>query len=216
MMQPTYSETFRIRAGPKSIEGALWLPPDPVGVVLLACEDEHNDVKPSCDYLTGKLRSGCLGTFRLDLPSPDERSDMAADEDSASRILSMAFHWLTRDSVARNLPVGLFGAGDGAAAIWQLASERDHAIASVVTCGGRPDASILPTISKIGASTLLIAGGLDEDAVALNRAAYTALRCEKKLEIIPGATRTFDEPGIPEVLSRLARAWFLRHAAVSV
>jgi hypothetical protein len=35
-----------------------------------------------------------------------------------------------------------------------------------------------------------------------------------KLEIVPGATHLFEEPGTLEVVARLARDWFARHLAV--
>jgi len=37
------------------------------------------------------------------------------------------------------------------------------------------------------------------------------LRIEKKLEIVPGATHLFEEPGCLEKVAVLARDWFLRH-----
>jgi putative phosphoribosyl transferase len=45
----------------------------------------------------------------------------------------------------------------------------------------------------------------------MNEVAFEALRCEKRLEIVPDATHLFEEPGALEEVARLAAAWFLRH-----
>jgi hypothetical protein len=47
--------------------------------------------------------------------------------------------------------------------------------------------------------------------MALNRAAYDQLRVEKRLEIVPGATHLFEEPGALEEVARLASEWFARY-----
>jgi putative phosphoribosyl transferase len=45
----------------------------------------------------------------------------------------------------------------------------------------------------------------------MSHTAFAALRCKKRLEVIPGATQTFEEAGNQEVVARLTRAWFLQH-----
>jgi pimeloyl-ACP methyl ester carboxylesterase len=60
----------------------------------------------------------------------------------------------------------------------------------------------------VEAPTLLIIGGNDPEVIRLNAAALAQLRCEKRLEIIPGATHLFPEPGALDVVARLARGWF--------
>jgi hypothetical protein len=49
--------------------------------------------------------------------------------------------------------------------------------------------------------------------IGMNREALAELRCEKRLEIVPGATHLFEEPGALEEVARLARAWFELHLA---
>ncbi len=44
--------------------------------------------------------------------------------------------------------------------------------------------------------------------VDLNRAAQARLRCESRLEIVPGATHLFEEPGAMERVAELAVGWF--------
>ena len=53
--------------------------------------------------------------------------------------------------------------------------------------------------------------GADTDVLALNRSALGRLRCEAKLEVVPGATHLFEEPGTLESVVRLAQEWFLGH-----
>jgi putative phosphoribosyl transferase len=63
---------------------------------------------------------------------------------------------------------------------------------------------------------LPIVGGADVRVIALNREALDRLRCEKRLEILPGATHLFEEPGALEEVARLARQWFKRYLATDV
>ena len=45
----------------------------------------------------------------------------------------------------------------------------------------------------------------------LNRQAFASLSCEKALEVVPGATHLFEEPGALEQVAEMASDWFLRH-----
>jgi len=54
----------------------------------------------------------------------------------------------------------------------------------------------------------VIGGGNDIPVIEMNRTALAALRCETRLEIVPGATHLFEEPGTLEEVARLATAWF--------
>jgi hypothetical protein len=47
----------------------------------------------------------------------------------------------------------------------------------------------------------------------LNRRAADRLRCERRIEIVPGATHLFEEPGALERVAALAAGWFARHLA---
>jgi putative phosphoribosyl transferase len=67
----------------------------------------------------------------------------------------------------------------------------------------------------VQAPTLLIVGGQDHIVIELNEQARDQMRCEVKLEIIPGATHLFEEPGALEQVAKLASDWFLLHAAGS-
>ncbi len=65
------------------------------------------------------------------------------------------------------------------------------------------------------APTLLIVGERDRDVLELNREAQARLRAETRLEIVPGATHLFEEPGALERVADLAAEWFVPHLGVS-
>ena len=57
-------------------------------------------------------------------------------------------------------------------------------------------------LPKVQAPTLLIVGGNDDIVIELNEMARDQMRCEVKLEIIPGATHLFEEPGALEQVAQ--------------
>jgi pimeloyl-ACP methyl ester carboxylesterase len=125
-----------------------------------------------------------------------------------------AVDWLTGRAETRDLPVGLFGASTGAAAALNAAAERPERVAAVVSRGGRPDLAI-SALGRVRAPTLLIVGGRDGPVIGMNREAAAHLRAEHRIEIVPGATHLFEEPGKLEEVARLARDWFQRHLAAA-
>ncbi|MEN3294951.1 MAG: hypothetical protein V7642_4204 [Burkholderiales bacterium] len=215
MALPAQSERVRIQSDQEEMEGMLWLPEDHIGVILFAHGGNGNRLKPPNDYVASVLRDARLGTLWLDLLTPQEaahghraRCDIAL----LTARLNAACDWVRQHSATKDLPIGLFGASNCAAAALQLGAARGRVISAIVSRGGRPDLACQSTLGKISAPTLLIVGGLDDGAVEMNRVAYAALRCKKRFEIIPGATHSFEEPGNLEVVARLARGWFLQHS----
>jgi putative phosphoribosyl transferase len=214
MTLPTRSEWVRIQTVDVAMEGMLWLPEDHIGIILIVHGSGSNRVKPPNDYVASVLRDARLGTLWLDLLATQEARSHRAHCDIAllTERLNAACEWLRDHEATRELPIGLFGAGNAAAAALQLAAARGRAISAIVSRGGRPDLACQTTLGKISAPTLLIVGGLDDGVVEINRAAYASLRCKKRFEIIPGATHSFEEPGNLEVVARLSRGWFLQHS----
>lgn len=204
-----------IKDGSVEMQGALWLPQDHIGVIVFGNCGEAKRLKPPNDYVASVLHHARLGTLWLDLLTPQEctRPEPSNDVPLLARRLGAACGWLHDCERTRNLPVGLFGAKHGAAAALHLAAERGNEIAAIVSRGGRTELNGADVLARISAPTLLIVGGLDDAAIECNRSAYAALRCKKKFEIIPGATRSFDETGSLEVVARLARGWFVRHSS---
>ena len=121
-----------------------------------------------------------------------------------------ATDWLASQPGTGSLMVGLFGASTGGGAALVAAAQRPDRIGAVVSRGGRPDLAhdALPLVQ---APTLLIVGGEDHAVIEMNREALGQLRCEKRLEIVPGATHLFEEPGALEAVAGLAQGWFRQH-----
>ncbi|MGH2769914.1 MAG: hydrolase, partial [Actinomycetota bacterium] len=79
-----------------------------------------------------------------------------------------------------------------------------------VSRGGRPDLAGA-SLTHVKAPTLLIVGALDDAVLRLNRSAFSQLTAERRLEVVPGASHLFEEPGALEEVARLAGDWFVRH-----
>ncbi len=59
-------------------------------------------------------------------------------------------------------------------------------------------------------------GELDYPVIQMNREAMAQMQAEVKLEIVPGATHLFEEPGKLDLVAQLARNWFLQHLGTRV
>jgi dienelactone hydrolase len=143
---------------------------------------------------------------RVDLQTRHLRFDIGL---LAGRLVTAA-EWLREDPETAQLPVGLFGASTGGGAALVAAAEQPDAIRAVVSRGGRPDLAG-PALAEVKAPTLLIVGGNDHPVIEMNRSAYEQLRGEKRLDIVPGATHLFEEPGTLEQVADLAQAWFRQY-----
>ena len=132
------------------------------------------------------------------------------DVDLLATRLRLATAWLREQQACAQLPVGYFGASTGAAAALWAAAEPDARIEAVVSRGGRPDLA-WHRLGAVRAPTLLIVGGDDTTVLELNREAARGLRCEHRLEIVPGATHLFEEAGAIERVADLAGLWFVEH-----
>jgi putative phosphoribosyl transferase len=208
----------RVGAGAAILEGDLRLPPDARGVVLFAHGSGSSRHSPRNRHVAALLNEAKLATLLLDLLTPAEEAIDARTATLrfdigllADRLIG-ATDWLTEQPATRALRIGYFGASTGAAAALVAAAERPGVVGAVVSRGGRPDLAG-PPLARVRAPTLLIVGGQDVPVIELNRRALAALRCEKQLVIIPGATHLFEEPGALEQVARLAREWFERYLA---
>ena len=201
-----------IPVGGALLEGMLELPATPIGVVLFAHGSGSSRFSPRNNQVAAELRDGGIATLLLDLLTPEE--DAAYRNRFDIEVLSARLHaaasWLGTEPLTAPLPLGLFGASTGAAAALRVAADSGTGIAAVVSRGGRPDLAGT-ALAHVIAPTLLIVGGEDGQVVDLNREAYEALGCEKALEIVPGATHLFEEPGALEQVAEMACRWFVRH-----
>ena len=216
-ISPTSEE--RIPVDGITLEGDLTIPEGATGIVLFAHGSGSSRFSPRNRAVASELQAGGLATLLLDLLTVEEEQAEAATRHLRFNIellatrLGAATDWIGRRADTRALPIGYFGASTGAAAALVAASHRRHIIRAIVSRGGRPDLAG-EALGTVQAATLLIVGGLDTQVVALNQEAFRRLRCMKRIDIVPGATHLFEEPGALESVSRLARQWFDEYLAV--
>ncbi|HUK07457.1 MAG TPA: dienelactone hydrolase family protein [Stellaceae bacterium] len=200
---------------PLRLEASVGLPRGRVsGLILFAHGSGSSRFSPRNTYVASALRQAGLATLLFDLLRESEAEDRANVFDVAllaDRLLA-ATAWARTSETTRSLPLGYFGASTGAAAALIAAARLGAQIGAVVSRGGRPDLArdALPLVT---APTLLIVGGQDTEVLALNQDALRAMRCEGMIQVVPGATHLFEEPGALEVVVGLARGWFLDHLA---
>jgi putative phosphoribosyl transferase len=207
---------MKIPVGNVVVEGNLTVPSGVKGVVLFAHGSGSSRFSPRNQYVAKVFNASKIGTLLFDLLTREEEEiDVLTAEyrfniDLLAGRLIGATEWLKKDPKTKNYALGYFGASTGAAAALIAAAKLPSDIAAVVSRGGRPDlaADYLP---RVVAPTLLLVGGLDRVVIDLNRQAMSQMVSETKLEVIPGATHLFEEPGKLEVVAKLSTDWFLTY-----
>ena len=217
MDQRTLEERLvQIPAGAVTLEGNLSVPEGARGVVLFAHGSGSSRHSPRNRYVAGALREVGLATLLMDLLTADEEAidlqtrRLRFDIGLLADRLVGATDWLAQNPNTRDLRIGYFGASTGAAAALVAAAERPNAVGAIVSRGGRPDLAGA-ALARVRAPTLLIVGGHDIPVIGMNQEAMAQLHVETKLEIVPGATHLFEEPGALEEVARLAREWLARY-----
>jgi putative phosphoribosyl transferase len=206
----------QIQAGGAVLSGNLTIPNGAVAFVLFAHGSGSSRHSPRNQLVARTLNDAGLGTLLFDLLTPNEEAiDLHTREHRfnigllAERLVH-ATKWAERQEQTRDLRVGYFGSSTGGAAALVAAAEIPKDVCAVVSRGGRPDLAG-DALPKVQAPTLLIVGGNDDIVIELNEMARDQMRCEVKLEIVPGATHLFEEPGALEEVARLASEWFVKH-----
>ncbi|MGB7903191.1 MAG: alpha/beta fold hydrolase [Steroidobacteraceae bacterium] len=202
-----------IDAGDAVLQGDVVLPHAARGVVLFAHGSGSSRFSTRNRYVASHLVAGGLGTLLFDLLTAEEEerdmrdASLRFDIDLLTRRLAGVTRWVGSQDWATNLQPGYFGASTGAAAA--LAASVECEVHAIVSRGGRPDlaGAALP---RVTAPTLLIVGSRDPVVIELNEQALRLLQCEARLEIVPGATHLFEEPGTLEQVAELALRWFRR------
>lgn len=206
----------QVPAGGVTLQGNLTVPKDLRGVVLFAHGSASSRHSPRNKYVAGVLHDAGIATLLLDLLTEEEESldretaGLRFDIGLLAGRLRQATVWLVQQRRIEDFKLGYFGASTGAAAALVSASDASGDVHAVVSRGGRPDLAGA-ALSAVRAPTLLIVGGKDRTVLDLNRDAISRLQCEKRLEIVAGATHLFEEPGTLESAARLARQWFEWH-----
>jgi len=209
---PPIDQEVSVAVGGAGLGGHLTVPDGSMGTVLFAHGSGSSRHSPRNRHVAEALNRAGLGTLLFDLLTPAEESDRTNvfDIGLLARRLVEGTGWLTRLETWPPQPIGYFGASTGAAAALWAASELGGDISAVVSRGGRPDLA-MQHLAEVRSPTLLIVGGLDSVVLDLNRAAQAAMNCESRLDVVPGASHLFEEPGALDRVASLARDWFVTH-----
>jgi dienelactone hydrolase len=209
-----------IRVGEDAIAGDLVMPQGAVGIVLFAHGSGSSRHSPRNRFVARELQQAGMATLLMDLLTADEErfdeisGSLRFDIGLLAGRLEKSSDWVKHNPTTHALPMGYFGASTGAAAALVAAADRRRDVRAVVSRGGRPDLAT-GSLGVVAAPTLLIVGGDDHVVIGLNRQALDQLTCEKRLEIVPGASHLFEEPGTLEQVAALAADWFGRHLVKS-
>ena len=205
-----------IQAGQQLLFGSLTIPENAVALVLFAHGSGSSRHSPRNQFVARTLNDAGLATLLFDLLTQDEESiDMYTREHRfnisllAERLVH-ATNWAKQQEQTRDLRVGYFGSSTGGSAALVAAAAIPQHLGAVVSRGGRPDLAG-DALPKVRAPTLLIVGGNDDIVIELNEIARDRMRCEVKLELVPGATHLFEEPGALEKVAKLASDWLVSH-----
>lgn len=211
-MSADREEEVTVDVGGRLLEGNLTLPADWRGIVVFAHGSGSSRHSPRNRAVAKALNRAGLGTLLFDLLTPDEEFDRryVFDIDLLAGRLAAVTEWLVRKVPEAQGRVGFFGASTGAAAALKAAASLGERVRAVVSRGGRPDLAG-QALGQVTAPTLLIVGGADTPVIEMNEEALIRLRCESRLEIVPGATHLFEEPGALDRVAELAEHWFAAH-----
>jgi dienelactone hydrolase len=213
------SRSVRITAGRDVIDGDLVVPDGATGLVVFAHGSGSSRFSRRNRSVAQVLEHGGFATLLMDLLTRNEdqvdarTGEYRFDIPRLAHRVVAAMDWAAGEPAIANLPVACFGASTGAAAALRAAASRPQTVRAVISRGGRPDlaADALPLVA---APTLLIVGGRDDIVIDLNRSAMRHMHAPVQLEIVPGATHLFEEPGALEIVSQLALRWCRRHVGV--
>jgi len=206
----------QIQAGWEVLFGNLNIPEGATALVLFAHGSGSSRHSPRNQFVARTLNNARLATLLFDLLAQEEEAlDLRTREHRfnigllAERLVH-GTRWAKQQEETRDLRIGYFGSSTGGAAALVAAAKIPQDVGAVVSRGGRPDLAG-DTLPKVQAATLLIVGGNDDIVIELNEQARDRMRCEVKLEIVPGATHLFEEPGALEKVAQLASDWFVSH-----
>jgi len=197
---------------PAGLKAILTVPANPIAMVIFAHGSGSGRLSPRNNHVAAALREDGFATLLLDLLTPEEERDRANvfNIELLAGRLSLAARWVREQPAYSEILICYFGASTGAGAALVAAARDEPHIAAIVSRGGRPDLAG-PWLGKLRTPTLLIVGSLDGPVIDLNKQAYDALQCPKRLTIVKGAGHLFEEPGTLEEVIVHASAWFSAH-----
>lgn len=209
---------FRIRSIEIEIEtkikdiklrAVLGEPVAPTGLIIFAHGSGSGRLSPRNQFLAETFNRHGLATLLADLLTEQEAKDRKNVFDIellAQRVVALT-EWAGLHPDFQNIPLGYLGASTGAAAALIAATRAPDQVRALVSRGGRPDLAS-SYLDKVECPVLLLVGGHDEGVIELNQEAFSKLKSEKELEIIPGATHLFEEPGALEKVADRSLHWF--------
>ena len=210
-MDYLFDDEVIITVGNTPLEGQLVIPEEATGLVIFSHGSGSSRLSPRNKMVADYLQRKNLGTLLFDLLTKKEDEDYHTrfNIDLLTERLIGAALWLHDQLYAEELKLAFFGASTGAASALRAAAVLPQ-ITAVVSRGGRPDLA-MPVLKKVQAPTLLLVGSRDPEVLKLNELAYAQLECEKKLQVIEGATHLFEEPGTMDEVCEYAGEWFRKH-----
>lgn len=210
-MDLRFHKEVNIPVGKVSVQGELIIPLKAKAIIIFSHGSGSSRFSKRNQMVAKYLHEKNFGTLLFDLltEEEDQHYHNRFNIGLLTKRLTCATDWLEEFPAAKDCRIGYFGASTGAASALKAAAILPHIIA-VVSRGGRPDLA-MDVLKNVEAPTLLIVGSLDYDVLQLNKEAYIQLKCEKKLEVIEGATHLFEEPGKMENVSELAGNWFQKY-----
>lgn len=193
------------------LNGELIIPSKADGIIIFSHGSGSSRFSPRNQIVARYLHQKNFGTLLFDLLTEQEDTDYMNRfniELLTERLIAVTI-WLEKQAIAKDCQLGYFGASTGAASALRAAASLPQ-IAAVVSRGGRPDLA-MDLLPKVKSPTLLIIGGLDYDVLKLNNKAYFLLECERRIEIVKGASHLFEEPGAMEKVCEHAANWFEKY-----
>src|SRR5437870_7102564 len=207
---------IQIPAGRATLDGNLTIVAQAKGLVWFAHGNGSSRHSPRNQFVARTLNDAGLATLLFDLLTPEEESvdvytrEHRFDIGLLAERLVYATKWAKQQKQTKDFRIGYFGSSTGGGAALVAAAELPDDIGAVVSRGGRPDLAG-DALPKVEAPTLLIVGGEDQVVIELNEQARAQMKCECKIEIVPGATHLFEEPRALEKVAKLASDWFVKH-----
>lgn len=206
-----FHKEVSIPVGKVTVQGELIIPLKAKAIIIFSHGSGSSRFSKRNQMVAKYLHEKNFGTLLFDLLTEDEDEHYhnRFNIDVLTKRLTGATEWLEKLPAAKDCSIGYFGASTGAASALKAAAILPH-INAVVSRGGRPDLA-MDDLHIVEAPTLLIVGSLDYDVLQLNKEAYIQLECEKKLEVVEGATHLFEESGKMEIVSEIAGKWFEKY-----
>ena len=214
-METNFHKQVSIPVGKVTLQGELFIPENAKAIIIFSHGSGSSRFSKRNQMVANYMHTKNMGTLLFDLLT--EQEDLhyynRFDIDLLTKRLAGATEWLEKLPAAKDCRIGFFGASTGAASALKAAAAI-HNISAVVSRGGRPDLAI-DDLYKVKAPTLLIVGSLDTNVLQMNKEALAKLECEKKLEIVQGASHLFEEHGTMEKVCGLAGEWFKKYLQVT-